>query len=173
MDINEKLKVNIQQTVVVEATPTREYSAIDTGLEKKALPRQLSEQLLEEQTDKSEDEKSESFKTTSQTIISKACDQEIAEIEAQANPFVGQETEKRKSRKRTSREGDKDSDPLGPLKKGLLMSTYRQSPIQSVVATDVSGGADNSFSKAAGQYAGVRAKSKARRGNNSMIERGG
>ena len=50
----------------MEASPSREYSAIGTGIERKTtqMNRQLSEQLLEVQTDKEESDDSKDLLTS-------------------------------------------------------------------------------------------------------------
>ena len=67
---------------------------------------------------------------------------------------------------KTSPEAD---DPLAPLKKGMLMSTFRkQSPSPSLGGPEV-GGPDQSFIKAEGIYAAAR-RGRNRTSNNSVIE---
>ena len=72
----QRLKV-VQQATVAEATPTREYSAIDAGFIGKQKQKRHSEFLVEDQTNKEESENSEGFKTT---YISEACDQEMSHL---------------------------------------------------------------------------------------------
>lgn len=75
----------IQQSTVVEASPSREYSAVGTGIERKAtlINKKLSEQLLEVQTDKEEDE-SKDF-STSVDACDEEQDEDFTQISTQIN----------------------------------------------------------------------------------------
>ena len=76
----------------MEATPSREYSAIDANFEKNPLfQKQLSEQLLEVQTDKEEETGSSGGSNFSQACI-KELTRSADKTSLQVNPFVSRKS---------------------------------------------------------------------------------
>ena len=148
---------NPKVTAVAEATPTREYSAIDTGHQKKILI-QKSEKVLETLTNNEGEgnsiysQKSKGYETNQQ-IISQVCDEEFTKIDNTPNPFLVKEGIKYGENFETL---VKVNDPLGSLKKGMLMSTYKQSSTNPSAHTKAVSGPDQSFLKPEGAYAGAR-----------------
>ena len=157
---------NPKVTAVAEATPTREYSAIDTGHQKKILI-QKSEKVLETLTNNEGGANSVySQNETNQQIISQVCDEEFNKIDNTTNPFLSKEGIKYGENFETLL---KVNDPLGPLKKGMLMSTYKGSSPNPSVQTKAVSGPDQSFLKPEGAYAGAR-RARNRIGQGSQLE---
>ena len=98
-----------------------------------------------------------------QTIISQACDEDFTKIDNTTNPFQVKEGIKYGEHFETI---VKANDPLGPLKKGMLMSTYKVSSPNPSLQTKAISGPDQSFMKPEGAYAGAR-RTRNRIGNNS------
>ena len=145
-----------EQIPVDEVTANREYSAINMGFggAGDGFQKHLSEeQLLEAKTNhENYSIDSKSIHTiTQRTNISKACDQEI--VIENTNPFVDKAAAAKKISIQTS---DANGDPLQTLKKGMLMSSYKQSLNLSGGVTSPSLGPDQSFTKAVGTYAGAK-----------------
>lgn len=103
-------------------------------------------------------------------------DQEIDKITGQANPFAQANTTKRNKQYQDGtlhiKKNSSTDDPLNSLKKGLLMGSYRNSPVdtqQTNASQAVISGPDQSFLKKVGQYAGAQRVGN-RKGHNSVLD---